>query len=162
MINNGLTPAVGEVAWVSGRILDSRGDPIRNALVEIWGCDANGVYLHTGDSANRAKQDHHFQGFGRFLTGSSGECLFRTIKPVPYVPRTSPIHFKVRRGSQKLLTAQLYIKGHPGNAKDAIWKELKTAREQAAVTVSFKPIRGSKAGELAARFDLVMGLTPQA
>ena len=36
LVNDGLTPAVGEVTHLSGRVLDGRGDPIRNALVEIW------------------------------------------------------------------------------------------------------------------------------
>src|SRR4051812_4822560 len=36
VINDGITPAVGAVTWLSGRILDRRGEPIRNALVEIW------------------------------------------------------------------------------------------------------------------------------
>ena len=162
VINNGITPGVGEVTYVSGRVLDARGKPVRNALVEIWQCDANGVYLHTGDTANRAKQDKHFQGFGRFITGTTGEYLFRTIKPVPYVPRTPHIHYKVRRGGQDLLTTQLYIKGHPGNAQDGVWKELKAGRERDSVTVKFTPLKGGKAGELAAKFDLVLGVTPEA
>src|SRR6266571_7962299 len=41
LINDRLTPAVGEVTWLSGRVLDAHGDPIRNALVEIWQCDHN-------------------------------------------------------------------------------------------------------------------------
>ncbi len=162
VINNGLTLGVGEVAYVSGRVLDARGEPIRNALVEIWQCDANGVYLHSADTANRSKQDKHFQGFGRFITGSSGEYLFRTIKPVPYVPRTPHIHYKVRRGGKELLTTQLYIKGHPGNEKDGIWKDLKAGPVRDSVTVDFAPLKGGKAGELAAKFDLVVGVTPGA
>src|ERR1051325_2107156 len=72
IVNDSLTPAAGEVTWLSGRILDARGEPIRNALVEIWQCDAHGVYLHSG-SNDAAKRDSHFQGFGRFLTGSPGQ-----------------------------------------------------------------------------------------
>src|SRR5205809_4023402 len=79
VINNGITPAVGEVTYVSGRILDAKGDPLRSALVEIWQCDHNGAYLHSG-TGNRDKRDKNFQGFGRFITGSTGEYLFRTIK----------------------------------------------------------------------------------
>src|SRR5436190_10709497 len=71
LVNDSLTPAVGEITHLTGRILDGRGDPIRNALVEIWQVDNNGVYLHTKD--NLSKRDSNFQGFGRFLTGSSGE-----------------------------------------------------------------------------------------
>ena len=36
MINDAITPAVGTVTHLTGQILDSQGDPIRNALVEIW------------------------------------------------------------------------------------------------------------------------------
>jgi len=150
------------VGYVSGRVLDAGGNPVRNALVEIWQCDAHGVYLHTGDTSNRSRQDKQFQGFGRFSTGSTGEYLFRTIKPVPYSPRTPHIHFKIRRGGQELLTTQLYIQGHPGNEKDSIWRDLKTQQNRDAVTVGFKPMPGAKAGEWAARFDLVLGVTPEA
>jgi protocatechuate 3,4-dioxygenase beta subunit len=162
VINNALTPAVGEVGYVSGRVLDAGGKPVRNALVEIWQCDAHGVYLHTGDTSNRSRQDKQFQGFGRFSTGSTGEYLFRTIKPVPYSPRTPHIHFKIRRGGHELITTQLYIQGHPGNEKDPIWRELKTKQDRDAVTVGFKPMPGAKAGEWAAHFDLVLGVTPEA
>src|SRR5438105_6000802 len=50
IVNDSLTPAVGEITHLSGRILDGRGEPIRNALVEIWQVDSNGVYLHTRDN----------------------------------------------------------------------------------------------------------------
>src|SRR5688572_22683530 len=103
VINDGTTPAVGEITYVHGRILDPRGDPIRNAVVEIWQCDNNGAYLHTGTS-NRDKQDKNFQGFGRFMTGSTGEYLFRTIKPVKYPGRTPHIHYKIKRAGKELLT----------------------------------------------------------
>src|SRR6476646_2236935 len=72
IVNDSLTPAVGEITHLSGRILDVNGKPLRNVLVEIWQVDGQGVYLHTGDR-NRAPRDQNFQGFGRFLTGSSGE-----------------------------------------------------------------------------------------
>src|SRR5258708_22857799 len=44
IVNDSATPALGEVTWVSGRVLDGRGDPLRNALIEVWQCDHNGVY----------------------------------------------------------------------------------------------------------------------
>src|SRR5688500_4251035 len=159
-INDTLTPAVGEVTYVSGRILDAKGDPIRNAVVEIWQCDNNGAYLHSGTS-NKDKKDKNFQGFGRFVTGSSGEYLFRTIKPVPYPGRAPHIHYKVKRGGKELLVTQLYIKGHEGNEKDGIWKRL-SEKERASVTTDFAPLQGARAGELAAKFDLVLGVTPAA
>jgi protocatechuate 3,4-dioxygenase beta subunit len=161
IVNDGLTPAVGEVTWLSGRILDARGEPIRNALVEIWQCDNNGVYLHSG-SNNGPGRDKNFQGFGRFLTGSTGEYLFRTIKPVPYPGRTPHIHFAIKRKGRKELITQCYIKGHPGNDKDGVYRGIKDEKARHSVTIPFEPLKNSRAGELAARFDIVTGLTPEA
>lgn len=161
VLNDALTPAVGEITYVSGRILDAQGNPIRGALVEIWQCDANGAYLHSG-TTNREKADKNFQGFGRFLTGSSGEYLFRTIKPVPYPGRTPHIHYKIKKAGKDLLTTQCYIQGHPGNERDGIYRGIRDPKAREAITVAFQPLEGARAGELAARFDVVLGFTPEA
>lgn len=161
VINDNSTPAVGEITWVSGRVLDSHGQPIRNALVEIWQCDNNGAYLHSR-TGNREKRDSHFQGFGRFLTGATGEYLFRTIKPVPYPGRTPHIHYAIKMKGKKELITQCYIEGHPGNERDGIYRGIKDEKARKSVTIPFTPMKGSRIGELAARFDIVMGLTPEA
>lgn len=160
VINDNLTPAAGEVTYLSGKILGPDGEPIRNAVVEIWQCDASGVYLHSKSGGAVEKKDANFQGFGRFVTGSSGEYLFRTIKPVPYPGRSPHIHFAVKMKGREKWTTQCYIKGHPQNEKDGIWKNLKDEKQRENVTVDFAPLTGGKAGELAAKFDLVMGYTP--
>lgn len=160
VLNDAITPAVGEVTWLNGRILDARGEPIRNALVEIWQCDNSGAYIHSKDT-NKAKQDKNFQGFGRFLTGSKGEYVFRTIKPVPYPGRAPHIHMAVKIKGRKELITQCYIAGHPGNEKDGIWKNIKDVKARNSVTIPFNLLKGSKAGELLAKFDVVMGLTPE-
>jgi protocatechuate 3,4-dioxygenase beta subunit len=161
VINDTLTPAVGTISYVSGKVLDVRGNPVKNAAVEIWQCDNSGAYLHSGTS-NANKKDKNFQGFGRFLTGSSGEYLFRTIKPVPYPGRTPHIHFKVKLKGQDALTTQLYVKGHPGNERDGIWRNVRDEKLRDSITVDFAPIKDSKFGELAAKFDIVLGVTPEA
>src|SRR5258707_8821402 len=73
VINDNITPAVGEVTHLSGRVLSGSGEPIQNALVEIWQCDSKGVYIAQGGGG---RSDSNFQGFGRFLTGSSGSYHF--------------------------------------------------------------------------------------
>jgi protocatechuate 3,4-dioxygenase beta subunit len=161
IVNDAITPAVGKVTHLSGRILDARGNPVRNALVEIWQCDAKGVYLHTADSG-RKEPDKNFQGFGRFLTGSAGEYYFRTIKPVPYPGRTPHIHFKIKKAGKELLTTQCYVKGEPGNNRDFIYLAIRDPKARAAVTVDFAPLKESRIGELSARFDVVLGVTPEA
>lgn len=161
IVNDGITSAVGEVTHLGGRILDAKGDPVRNALVEIWQVDHHGAYLHTG-SSNRDKRDANFQGFGRFLTGSTGEYYFRTIKPVPYPGRTPHIHFKIKKSGKELLTTQCYVKGDPGNERDGILRSVQDQKLRDAILVDFAPVKGSRIGELAARFDVVLGVTPEA
>jgi len=161
IVNDSITPAVGEVTHLSGRILDAKGQPIRNALVEIWQCDQNGAYIHTRDP-HHAQHDGNFQGYGRFLTGSSGEYYFRTIKPVAYTGRTPHIHYKIGRAGKELLTTQCYIKGYDGNARDGVYRGIRDPKARDSVSVEFAPLKGSKIGELAARFDVVLGLTPEA
>jgi protocatechuate 3,4-dioxygenase beta subunit len=161
IVNDSITPAVGQVAHISGRLLDTKGDPIRNATIELWEADSRGVYL--ADQANRSRFDAHFQGFGRFLTGSTGEYYFRTIKPVAYAGRPAPhIHFKIKKQGRQPYTTQLFVKGDPGNQQDRIWRHVGDEPTRALVTVDFVSINQSRIAELAARFDIVLGATPEA
>jgi protocatechuate 3,4-dioxygenase beta subunit len=162
VINDSLTPAVGVVTHLTGRVLSPSGSPVRNALVEIWQCDARQVYHHSGDtSRNEQRMDRNFQGFGRFLTSSTGEYYFRTIRPVPYPGRPAPhIHFKIKQGGRELLTTQLFIAGHPGNLRDGIFRDLRDPIDRELVQVNFRPVPGSRTGEVSAHFDLVLGRTP--
>jgi protocatechuate 3,4-dioxygenase beta subunit len=161
VVNDSITPAVGEVTHLGGRILDARGEPIRNALVEIWQVDNQGAYLHSG-SDNREKRDANFQGYGRFLTGSSGEYYFRTIKPVAYPGRTPHIHVAVNVKGREKFTTQCYVKGHPQNARDGILRSIRDERARDSVVVDFAPIKDSRINELAATFNIVLGFTPAA
>lgn len=162
IINDSITPAVGVITQLSGRILDRRGDPIRNAEVEIWQVDNNGSYFHT-KSDNFAKRDTNFQGFGRYETSSTGKYHFRTIKPVLYPGRQAPhIHFLVKVKGHDKFTTQCYIKGHPGNATDFVLKGIKNAKARESVIVDFIPSEKARADELAAKFDIVLGYTAAA
>ncbi len=159
IINDSITPAVGKVTRLSGRVLDRRGDPVRGATVEIWQVDNNGVYIHSGTD-NKFDRDVNFQGYGRFETASSGEYQFRTIKPVAYSSRAPHIHFKVDVPGRHQLTTQLYVQGAPQNDSDRLLKRISDTRARKTVIVPFAPIAGSRIGELAARFDIVLGYTP--
>ena len=123
--------------------------------------DNNGVYIHTEDP-RRDQHDTNFQGYGRFLTGSSGEYLFRTIKPVRYPGRTSHIHFKVGKAQKELLTTQCYVKGEPLNERDGVFRGIKDPKAREALTIDFSALEGSRIGELQARFDIILGYTPEA
>jgi protocatechuate 3,4-dioxygenase beta subunit len=160
IVNDQLTPAVGEVTHLSGRVLDTSGAPVRNVVVEIWQVDNNGTYIHT-KSSRRGNYDTNFQGFGRFLTNRKGEYYFRTIKPVAYAPRTPHIHFAVNQGDRRLLTTQCYIEGDEQNEQDDVLGRIQETQRRAALLVDFRPIPDSPTGELAATFDIVLGLTPE-
>jgi protocatechuate 3,4-dioxygenase beta subunit len=160
IINDSLTPAVGTVAYLSGKVTDVKGTPIRNALVEIWQVDNNGVYLHTR-GGKREKLDSNFQGYGRFLTDSKGNYFFRTLKPSEYSGRTPHIHMAVSANGQRKLTTQCYVKGEPRNQKDFILKRVKGDKERNSLIVPFKQLSASKLGEVTARFDIVLGWTPE-
>jgi protocatechuate 3,4-dioxygenase beta subunit len=162
IVNDSITPAVGEITHLSGRVLSVSGEPIKGVVVEIWQCDSKGVYLHSNDSVGKDKQrDKNFQGFGRFTTDAKGAYRFRTIKPVVYPGRAAPhIHFKVKKGDRELLTSQIFIAEHPGNKRDGVFFDAGDAFERELVQTEFKPIKDSKLGELSATFDIVVGMTP--
>ena len=133
--------AGGEVIHLRGRVLDRDGQPVQGARVEIWQCDVNGRYLHSGDSGyRRERRDSGFQGFGFDIAGPQGDYAFRTIKPVPYPGRTPHIHVKVlHHGSE--LTTQFYLAEHPLNRRDILFRRM-SKREQDAVSMRFE--RGSE------------------
>ncbi|KAA5545332.1 intradiol ring-cleavage dioxygenase [Roseiconus nitratireducens] len=157
IVNDAITPAVGEITHLAGRVLSRSGNPVRNAFVEIWQVDSQGAYLHS-QSSNREKRDSNFQGYGRFLTDSQGRYYFRTVKPVPYPGRTPHIHVAVSRGDKRVLTTQAFIKGHPGNETDGLVRRL-NPQDRKTVMVDFQPIADSPNGALQANFDIVLGKT---
>lgn len=158
VINDSITPGVGEITHLGGRVLDAKGNPVRNAFVEIWQVDNNAVYINSNDKTNRANQDTNFQGYGRFLTDSKGHYYFRTIKPVPYPGRTPHIHVAISRGGKRVLTTQLYVKDHPNNPKDRILQGIE-AKARETVLCDFAPIKESPIGELQVDFDIILGKT---
>jgi protocatechuate 3,4-dioxygenase beta subunit len=157
IVNNAITPAVGDVTGLGGRLLDEKGGPIRNAEIEIWQVDHMAVYLR--DRPNQSAFDVNFQGFGRFLTGSTGDYYFRTIKPVRYPGRMAPhIHFKIKIKGRPDWNTQMFVKGDPGNLQDGIYRGIDPLARD-TVTMDFAPLKNSRIGELAVKFDIVLGYT---
>lgn len=160
IINDSVTSAVGEVTHLTGRVLSQAGEPIRNAVVEIWQCDARGVYMHP-DGGDRKKIDTNFQGFGRFLTDVKGQYYFRTIKPVAYPGRTPHIHFAVNYRGKRILATQCFNAAEPQNARDGLLARIADENLRNSLIVDFNALEGSKIGELTANFDIVVGVTPE-
>jgi protocatechuate 3,4-dioxygenase beta subunit len=135
-ISDRVEQAGGEIVRLKGRVLNPDGKPVESARVEIWQCDANGRYLHRGDSG-WSSRDPAFQGFGYDMTNAEGEFTFRTIKPVPYTSRTPHIHLKVLLAGKEQLTTQLYLSDHPDNDRDWLYQRI-PQQQRDLVTMHFK------------------------
>ena len=164
IVNDRLTPAVGEIAHFTGRLFAESGAPVRNAFIEIWQSDVNGSYIHT-DGRNDGKIDANFQGYGRFLTDSEGRYYFRTIKPVPYTLqgqfRAPHIHVAVSKAGKRIMATQALVKGHEANARDLITQRIKDPEVLETLMVEYRPLPGSTLGELTGNFDIRLGTTAQ-
>lgn len=157
-LSDGVTPAIGTITNVRGRVLDKSGQPLKGALVELWQADDHGCYLHSNGEDRNKKRDPGFQGYGKFETASDGGWRFRTIKPGLYTGRARHFHFSVTLPRQRKFTTQLLFAGEPENERDMVFRQLKTAELRAAIAREFKPDPDTK--ELAADWDIIMGHTP--
>ena len=148
--------ATGELIDLTGRVVDERDRPMKNALVEIWQCNGNGRYHHTGDDS-RAPLDPFFQGYGKTVTDREGRYRFRTIKPVAYSGRTPHIHFKVKSREFGEMTSQMFVPGDPGNARDFVLRNIRNEADRMRLMMSLKPAAPISGVKLLAQFDMVVG-----
>ena len=146
--------AAGDIAHVSGRVLDTNGRPLDGVRVEIWQCDAFGAYHHPRDS--RGPADPNFQGYGQTMTGADGTYRFRTIRPVPYSGRAPHIHFKLSRNARHVLTTQLYVADGAGNDRDPLLRRVRDPHARARLVAPFRPAPEIESGALAATFDIAL------
>ena len=144
--------ALGTLLYLTGRVLDTSGNPVADALVEIWQADAHGRYLPPKDSAP-GQRDPNFQGYGQTRTDAAGAYRFRTIRPVPYESRPPHIHFQITRAGFRPLVTQMYVVGEPGR-EDSSYFGGQRVRDALSVTLS--PAAGAEPGALAASFDIVL------
>lgn len=159
LINDSITPAVGDIMWVTGRVLDSSGTAVRGAVVEIWQADNNGAYIHTASPI--ANRDTSFQGYGKFETASDGRYVFRTVKPGLYPGRTRHIHYQIKVPGRGNLITQCHFEGEALNATDGVLNGVSNAAQRQSIIRPIESIATSAIGEKAVTFDIVMGFTPE-
>ena len=149
--------ALGTVLHLQGRLLDANGRPMDGAQIEIWQCDAQGLYDHPRQP-NRDRRDQAFQGYGRMSVDAEGRYSFRTLKPVAYPGRTPHIHLKVASREGGRLTSQLYIAGDPQNERDFVYCEAaRDPRQRERIEMHLQPAPGLEPGALATSMDIVVG-----
>ncbi|TFK41773.1 Intradiol ring-cleavage dioxygenase [Crucibulum laeve] len=123
----------GDYLYVEGRILNTAGEPIANAIIDTWETDGHGLY--DTQYTNRLEPDCR----GRLHSAADGTYSFRAVVPVPYpIPDDGPVGVLVRSlgrhmyrpahlhmmieapGYEKLTTA-LYFNGDPYLTTDAVF-----------------------------------------
>lgn len=103
-----LQTAQGDVLNLTGTVIDTKGIPQNNVIIELWQTDVNGLYDHHRDRS-QGKRDPFFQYWGKATTDDQGKYHFKTLIPGEYEPRPAHIHFKVWVGKKVVLTSQMYI-----------------------------------------------------
>jgi len=150
--------AAGQPINVVGLIVDRHGNPIRNAQVDIWQCNAAGRYAHPGDTANPAALDPNFQGFARLASDRDGQFKIRSVKPkdydTPIGRRTPHIHFSIDGRSERLVT-QMYFPNEPLNDIDFL---LKNADPKQSVIAEVAERLSGDPQALAYRWTVVLGV----
>lgn len=154
---------LGERIIVTGHVLDDRGKPVPNALIEIWQANAAGRYRHKVDQHD-APLDPNFHGGGRILTDKNGAYRFITIKPGAYpwqnhynAWRPRHIHFSVIGVNfmQRLVT-QMYFPGDPLLPLDPIYNGVPDEKARTRLISSYDHDVTEPAWALGYRFDIVV------
>jgi protocatechuate 3,4-dioxygenase beta subunit len=143
--------AQGTPLFIAGRVVDTAGRPLAGAKVELWQCDARGLYHHVGGDA--AAEDPHFQGYGATVTDADGRYAFTTIRPVPYGGRPPHLHFKLAHAGARPLTTQLYPRGESSERFMGFGLSSRDARAR----LEFEMAPGREPSTLAATYDFVLG-----
>lgn len=130
--------SVGERLTIQGRVLDGDGQPVPDAVLEIWQADADGRYHHP-EHASAPDDATSFFGFGRIPTDERGRFSFTSVKPGPvYAPDGKPQapHLQIcvfMRGLLKQLVTRLYFPEEPLNASDPVLQLVPESRRETLV-----------------------------
>ncbi len=160
--------AQGMPIFVSGRVFDEAGKPVRGALVEAWQANKWGKYEHPVDQTPEPV-DPNFKGYGRVLTDADGRFRFRAIKPGAYPNpgyddwmRPPHIHFSIfGAGVMQRLITQMYFPGEKLNDIDPILNGIEDLAARASLIA--RELAPDSRGETGFEFDIVLrggGETP--
>ncbi len=146
--------AAGQLVQLSGRVTNVKGEPVRNARIEIWQANTHGRYAHPSDPNRQLSIDPHFQGYALLRTDNEGRYRFRTIKPGPYPTargdmRAPHIHLEIEGRVDRKVT-QLFFPNERLNDQD---RHLNSVRRPETLIANVSSSVGS---ELVAHWDIVL------
>ena len=137
---NDLAPhAANDAAIViRGRVFDGDGQPVTDALIEIWQANEHGKYRHPEDVQDKPQQAN-FRGYGRITTDANGAFSFRTIKPgrvpgsngTPQAPHLAVNVFM--RGLLRHLVTRIYFSDEASNRDDSLLNQVMANRRHTLI-----------------------------
>jgi protocatechuate 3,4-dioxygenase beta subunit len=150
--------AAGQILYLAGRVLDTRGKPLPGARLELWQANAHGRYIHSGDGESSGPLDPNFQGYASLRADSEGRYRIKTIKPAPYSGRTAHLHFNVDARGAKL-TTQMFFEGERLNERDGLYRTLSREDRRAATGRWTDRAPDAEADALAVAWDILLNPT---
>jgi protocatechuate 3,4-dioxygenase, alpha subunit len=103
-------PTDPDAVRITGVVLDGGGEPVEDALIEIWQANRFGRYRHPEDRREELPLEDRFTGFGRCPTDADGRYEFVTVKPGAVPPHAPHINVTVLgRGLLKQLVTRIYF-----------------------------------------------------
>lgn len=151
--------AEGKIVYLTGRVLNLKGEPVSGAKVSIWQANTHGRYSHKSDQ-NPAPLDPNFQGFGIQTTDAEGRFRFKTIKPgaypAPVVGMRAPhVHFEVEAKYDRLIT-QMFFPEEALNGQDHFLQFVKGPQREAVIAKPVPLTNGIEADALSFVWDIVL------
>ncbi len=107
---------------IAGTVLDGDGEPVGDALIEIWQANRHGRYRHPEDTREELPLEDGFTGFGRCATDDDGRFEFVTVKPGAADGQAPHVSVCVLgRGLLRHLNTRIYFPDEPeANAADPL------------------------------------------
>jgi protocatechuate 3,4-dioxygenase, alpha subunit len=127
---------------IAGTVLDGAGDPVSDALIEIWQANRHGRYRHPEDARDELPLEEGFTGFGRCPTDDRGRFGFLTVKPGPVPPQAPHVNVCVlARGLLRQLVTRIYFPDEgAANAADPLLSSIDDPAVRA--TLIARPLDG--------------------
>lgn len=145
----------GERIRIEGQVFDGDGNPVPDALIEIWQANAYGRYNHPEDKQERPF-DPQFIGWGRAGTDANGSYWFETIKPgtVPGSEgRAQAPHANLTVFARGMLVhafTRIYFGDEPANEYDPVLSAIKDKERRGTLIAT----REERDGKSIYRFDI--------
>ena len=134
LVSNRVDSVSGTQIRVKGQVFDGDGEPVPDAMLEIWQADPEGRLAGANDGANIK-----FTGFARAATDQEGSFIFETVKPgrfhtsnnILQAPHISVIVFA--RGILTHLHTRIYFADETSNDNDPILAAIEDPNRRATL-----------------------------